>query len=163
MKTKHIYTTIFMFLALLLLSVKADAQDTIRPGRKNSVVKHLISKVKPEHKQGVNTVSSMEPTIMFDKTFFNYGDVKQGGNGVAEFVVRNSGGGLLIINNVKTSCGCTEVDFPQHPLSSGESAVIKVKYNTNIVGEIKRSIVVNSNDAKTPKVILRLTGEVVLK
>lgn len=163
MKTKKIYTIVCMFLALLLLSTKADAQNVVPSNKKNNVVKSLINKVKPDNKRTVKHASSTEPVIAFEKTFFNYGDVEQGGNGIAEFVVKNDGGGLLVIQNVKTSCGCTEVSFPEHPLASGESAVIKVKYNTNIVGEIKRSIVVNCNDANTPKVILRLTGEVVLK
>ena len=44
-----------------------------------------------------------------------------------------------------------------------EKGYIKIRYNTNIVGEIKRSVVVNTNDSKRPKIVLRIIGNVVKK
>ncbi len=97
----------------------------------------------------------------FDKNYYDFGQIRQGESGEVVFELENQGGGLLNIMSVKTSCGCVLVDYSHHGLMHNEKGYIKVKYNTNIVGEIKRSVVVTTNDEKKSKIVLRLIGEVV--
>lgn len=97
----------------------------------------------------------------FDKNYYDFGQIRQGESGEVVFELENQGGGLLNVTSVKTSCGCVLVDYSRHGLMRNEKGYIRVKYNTNIIGEIKRSVVVTTNDENNPKIVLRLIGEVV--
>ncbi|HIW86994.1 MAG TPA: DUF1573 domain-containing protein [Candidatus Onthomorpha intestinigallinarum] len=98
--------------------------------------------------------------ITFEKLEHDYGEVPQKGNGVTEFKYTNTGKAPLIISKVRSSCGCTVPKWSKEPLMPGQSASITVKYNTNNVGPINKSVTVESN-AKTPRVILKIKGKVV--
>lgn len=97
----------------------------------------------------------------FDKNYYDFGQIRQGESGEVVFELENQGGGLLNVTSVKTSCGCVLVDYSRHGLMRNEKGYIRVKYNTNIIGEIKRSVVVTTNDENNSKIVLRLIGEVV--
>jgi len=44
-----------------------------------------------------------------------------------EFI--NTGFSPLVIDNVRTPCGCTAVEWPEKPIAPGEKASILVEYN----------------------------------
>lgn len=100
------------------------------------------------------------PTIDFETEVVDYGTVEKGGDGVREFKFTNNGKEPLIITSARGSCGCTVPSWPKEPIAPGETAVIKVKYDTQRVGPINKSVTVNSN-AKTPVKVLRIKGQVV--
>ncbi|MDX1447051.1 DUF1573 domain-containing protein, partial [Lishizhenia sp.] len=97
----------------------------------------------------VNTVVAQEVVdgaqIEFEKTLHDYGTIEHGGNGVYEFVFTNTGNQPLMISNAKGSCGCTVPSCPKEPIAPGASAEIKVKYDTNRVGPINKSVTITSN------------------
>ena len=99
------------------------------------------------------------PEITFEKMTIDYGKIEKGADGNREFVFTNTGKEPLIISNCKGSCGCTVPSWPKQPIAPGESASIKVKYDTQRVGGINKTVSVTSN-AKTPKVTLRIRGTV---
>ncbi len=99
--------------------------------------------------------------IVFETTSHDYGVVFAGDNGEVEFIFKNEGEIPLIINNVVSSCGCTVVNWPKDPIMPNQSGSIKVDYNTNIIGNIKRSITVSTNDKSQSRIVLILTGKVV--
>jgi hypothetical protein len=101
-------------------------------------------------------------TIVFDKTVHEYGTIERGGDGNSEFKFTNKGKEPLILTNVRSSCGCTVPQWPREPILPGESGVIKVKYDTNRMGAINKSVIVSSN-ATNPTVVLRIKGKVVAK
>lgn len=76
-----------------------------------------------------------------------------------EFWFENNGDLPLIFSSVKTSCGCLVATWPREPIQPGERNVIKVKYDSNRIGPINKSITVNTNASATP-IILRVKGEV---
>lgn len=100
------------------------------------------------------------PIITFEKTTHDYGTVTKGGDGNCEFKFKNTGVEPLILSNVTASCGCTTPDWPHEPIMKGKSATIKVKYDTQRVGSINKTITVISN-AKEASVQLRIVGNVV--
>jgi len=100
------------------------------------------------------------PVISFEKTTHNYGTVTKGGDGTCEFKFKNTGIEPLILSNVTSSCGCTVPEWPREPILKGKSASIKVKYDTNRIGAINKTVTVMSN-AKEASVQLRITGNVV--
>ncbi|MFI2743887.1 DUF1573 domain-containing protein [Zhouia sp. PK063] len=97
--------------------------------------------------------------IEFKETTIDYGDIAKGSNGERTFEFTNTGAAPLIITDVKSSCGCTVPSWTKDPVAPGKKGEIKVKYNTNIVGPIRKTIIVMSN-ADTPNVPLKIKGTV---
>lgn len=108
---------------------------------------------------GEQPVNKNAPVMTFDKLTHDYGTVEYNGNGVCYFVFTNTGKEPLILSNAKASCGCTVPSWPKTPILPGQSDSIQVKYSTNRVGQINKSITVESNANNSP-LILRITGKV---
>jgi len=102
------------------------------------------------------------PKIEFEKLVHDYGTIYQYGDGNCEFHFTNNGKEPLVLSNVRSSCGCTVPDWPRKPILPGKSDVIKVKYATNRMGKINKSITVQSNAVNTP-IVLRIAGNVIPK
>jgi len=100
--------------------------------------------------------------IKLEKITHDYGTVKQGGNGECEFKFTNTGKEPLVITNCQGSCGCTVPQCPTAPILPGKSDVIKVKYDTNRIGGIYKTVTVNSN-AKSGAQTLTIKGNVEAK
>ncbi len=139
-----IYITFILCMALLLMSLGGYAQKSSL--KKRTAVAHKT-----------------KPSVKLDKTYYDFGEIEEGSNGEVVFEVVNEGDGLLMIKSVKTSCGCVLTEYSTNGLMHNEKGYIKIRYNTNIVGEIKRSVVVNTNDVNKPRIVLRLIGNVVNK
>lgn len=96
----------------------------------------------------------------FDKLSHDFGEIERGTEAVAIFTITNQGQAPLVVENVKVSCGCTIVKWNSEPVMPQDTMQIKVSYNSNIVGEIKRSVVVKTNDHKQKRTLLLITGDV---
>src|ERR1044071_20751 len=108
------------------------------------------------------TVSASLADIKMDKLTHDYGNIKQGDNGECEFKFTNSGKEPLVITNCQGSCGCTVPQCPKEPILPGKAGVIKVKYDTQRVGGIYKTVTVTSN-AKSGTVVLTIKGTVEAK
>ncbi len=98
--------------------------------------------------------------IEFKTDVIDYGTIDKGADGVRVFEFTNTGNAPLIISNVKSTCGCTVPKKPKGPILPGETGQIEVKYDTNRVNPIRKTITVTSN-ADTPTVALKIKGLVV--
>lgn len=97
--------------------------------------------------------------MTFQKEVHDYGEIKQGGDGTCEFKFTNTGSVPLIISEAKGSCNCTVPSWPKQPIKPGESGVIKVKYGTDRIGAINKTVTVTANIEGGTKV-LRIKGTV---
>ncbi|HET8885158.1 MAG TPA: DUF1573 domain-containing protein [Salinimicrobium sp.] len=100
--------------------------------------------------------------IEFDSETVDYGEIEQGSDGVREFTFTNTGDVPLVITDVKSSCGCTIPTKPEAPIQPGEKGKIEVKYDTNRVGPIRKTVTVYSN-ADTPTKAVKIKGTVLAK
>ena len=100
------------------------------------------------------------PKIDFQSSVVDYGEIVKGSDGIRIFTFVNSGDMPLEITKVYSSCGCTIPKKPEAPIAPGESGEIQVKYDTNRVGPIRKTITVNSNASETPIVSLKIKGTV---
>lgn len=97
--------------------------------------------------------------ITFQSEVVDYGTIEKGADGVREFKFTNTGSSPLYITQVRSSCGCTIPKKPTDSIMPGVEEVIEVKYDTNRVGPIRKTITVSSN-AVTPVVALQIKGTV---
>ena len=100
------------------------------------------------------------PAIEFTSQVVDYGEIEKGSDGIRIFEFINSGNQPLVISKVYSSCGCTIPKKPEAPIAPGEKGEIQVKYDTNRVGPIRKTITVNSNAESTPIVSLKIKGTV---
>lgn len=77
--------------------------------------------------------------------------------GPYEFIIYNSGGGILKINKIRTTCGCVTATIDKKEISMADSAKLTVNY---IASANKKSgieyVYIMTNDENTPN--LRLTA-----
>jgi hypothetical protein len=107
----------------------------------------------------VNFAANAQAKISFKSETVNYGEIAKGSDGIRVFEFTNTGNAPLIISEVKSSCGCTVPKKPDGPIAPGASNTIQVKYDTNRVGPIRKTVTVYSN-ADEPIKALKIKGEV---
>ncbi len=103
------------------------------------------------------------PDVEFEKDIHDFGTLTQGGNASTEFMFTNTGSEPLIISNARGSCGCTVPSWPKQPIKPGETSSIKVKYDSNRIGPINKSVTITSNAGNEPTKVLRIKGNITAK
>jgi hypothetical protein len=103
-----------------------------------------------------------KPHIEFESVKHDFGMIYQNANGSWEFKFTNTGKEPLIIQNVRSSCGCTIAKRPSAPILPGQTSSILVKYDTRRIGVFRKTITVTSN-ADNATVVLEIRGEVKAK
>lgn len=76
-------------------------------------------------------LASKLPKIELDKMEHDFGSINEGDVVETEFMVKNVGEADLIIADAKGSCGCTVPSPPKEPIKPGDSAPIKVSFDSN--------------------------------
>lgn len=100
-------------------------------------------------------------TVQIIDSLYNFGTATEGEKVTYNFRFKNTGKKPLIITNTTASCGCTVPEKPEKPIFPGETAFIKVVFNSKgKVGHNEKTITVtsNANPAFPP---LLLKGEVI--
>ena len=110
--------------------------------------------------QGSKAGNTFGGTVKLDKTVHDFGDIMLSDGPVsATFTATNIGDKPLVIYNVVSSCGCTDVEWTRQPLKPGESGTIKATYkNDEGAFPFDKNLTVYFSGIKQP-VILRLRGE----
>lgn len=100
--------------------------------------------------------------LSFEESNFDFGKVKQGEELQHIFKFTNSGTGLLIIQSVQASCGCTGAAIgDKKEFAPGEKGEIKVTFNTTgREGSVNKTVIIVSNDSKEPSKILSFNCEI---
>lgn len=100
-----------------------------------------------------------KPRIKFENTVHDFGSISYKGDGRCYFEFVNDSEQELIVNVVRTSCGCTRPEWPEEPIKPKEVGRIGISYNTKIEGRFQKSITVYSNAENSP-VKLYIKGNV---
>lgn len=77
-----------------------------------------------------------------------------------EFDVKNKGNRPLRIVDVRTSCGCTGVEFPKEEIPADGTFAVKVTYDAQTMGHFDKLVDVYAEGVKRP-LVLRIRGHVV--
>jgi hypothetical protein len=88
--------------------------------------------------------------INFEEKVHDFGTIDYMGDGRCYFSFKNDSEKDLIINTVRTSCGCTRPEWPREPVKPGEEGRIGISYNTRLTGRFQKSITVYSNAENSP-------------
>ncbi len=100
------------------------------------------------------------PKFEFEKIEYDFGKLIQGEKVSYTFKFKNTGDGNLIIENTRTSCGCTVPEYTEKPIAPGENGEMKITFNTTgKLGKQHKTITILSN---TEPYELLITANVVL-
>ena len=71
-------------------------------------------------------------TVEFDKTIHNFGDVMLSDGPLScTFTMKNVSEKPVVIYNVVTSCGCTDVEWTREPIKPGNTGTISTVYTND--------------------------------
>lgn len=137
-----IKTSITAFVTAFIISFALTSCD-------NDPSKKIKSENVDKSQERINTVFEY-PTIKFDKTNHDFGEIRDGDVVETVFTFTNSGDSDLKILNASGSCGCTVPEYPRDtPIRPGESSVIKVKFDSsNKPGMQRKTVTLVTNTSK---------------
>ena len=105
--------------------------------------------------------SGPQPGILVSEEEWDFGKVTQGEKPTHIFIVKNGGEGDLIIEGVKESCPCIEASISTTLIKPGESAELKVTYDTtDYMGKDEKHVHIYSNDPQVPDKKINLYVEI---
>lgn len=88
--------------------------------------------------------------IVFTSNLHDFGTIPYDSDGRCYFEFKNESDIDLVINNVRTTCGCTRPEWPEEPVAPGETGKIGITYNTKIPGQFSKAITVYCNAENSP-------------
>jgi hypothetical protein len=91
---------------------------------------------------------------------YKFGKVKSEQKAIAEFLIYNAGTKPMVINSIETTCGCTVPTWERKPIMPGDTATVKIQYDTKRMGYFSKRVFVHSNAANSP-LGLTVSGEIV--
>ena len=99
------------------------------------------------------------PIQWLTPTEHDFGVLKQDEAEIYIFRFKNTGQDTLLIDNVRTTCGCTAPDWTESPILPNMVSEIKVEYDARRLGYFRKKIRVYFNQYRKAK-ILYISGEV---
>lgn len=96
----------------------------------------------------------------FEELEYNFGTIKQGEQVFHDFVFTNAGKEPIIITKAEGSCHCTVPEYPKEPIKKGQTAVIKVKFDSAGKQGIQDKLVTITSNATVNPLVLHLKGTV---
>lgn len=106
-----------------------------------------------------NAQIKISESLEIDKTVHNFGDIiHESGPVSCSFTIRNTGEKPVVIYNVISTCGCTDVDWTKEPIRPGQSGKISVTYsNDEGAYPFDKTLTTYISDIKRP-VLLKIRG-----
>lgn len=113
---------------------------------------------------GISKAQEKAPKIFSPEPEYDFGEIIEGETVNHEFVIMNKGEGKLVIERVRASCGCTAAMPSKKELEPGESAKIRVKFDSKgRYGQQFKHVYVFSNDPENSYLKLTFRANVVAK
>ena len=102
------------------------------------------------------------PDMQFASTQFDFGEVYQGEKVLHVFEFVNAGQDPLLIDRVRSSCGCTAALVSEKNLAPGAKGQVQANFDSaRFRGTVSKTIYLYSNDPVKPLVQLIIKGEVI--
>ena len=127
--------------------VVAIGNPVLSPQIKDLYLNVMMGRIKTRQADNVTSVS-------INRMIMDFGSFPQLEKQERSFTLTNTGKGLLVIQDVVTSCGCTKVEYSKEPVRPGGILEMKVIYEAEKAGHFNKTITVYCNTKDSP---LRLT------
>lgn len=109
---------------------------------------------------GLDNVGVLGPRIRLDRSVINFGEEKVGSIKSIEIPITNTGAAPLFISNVRGSCTCLDLKWPQDSIKPQETGLIRVKYKLANKGEFNQNIFISYNSSLFRPEEIKIMGTV---
>lgn len=109
---------------------------------------------------GIDPPTLTNAEITFEMMNHDFGRVASGKPAIAEFKFKNTGTEKLVIQQVRTSCGCTAAALDVKEFEPGQGDTIKVTFNPKGKGPQAKTITVVHNGKNGPDTMLNIKSDV---
>ncbi|MEO0776261.1 MAG: DUF1573 domain-containing protein [Bacteroidota bacterium] len=96
----------------------------------------------------------------FDEANYDFGSAREGDVVKHIFRFTNVGQAPLVINNAKSTCGCTVPEWPKAPIPAGETGEIEVNFNTKGKKGYQDKPITISANTNPPQTVIHLKGSI---
>lgn len=103
--------------------------------------------------------ANAQPQMTFDQTTQELGTMLWHTPRTATFKLTNKGTADLLITEVRTDCGCTDVDYTRTSISPGATGEIRATYDAEMLGHFTKGLAVYTNLSEKPT-YLTIMGQV---
>ncbi len=98
-------------------------------------------------------------TVRWNRDTIHFGTIEEGSILLDSFKVTNTGKQPYIIKEIKTSCDCTVLKYPEYPVMPGETATIRIEFDSRgKSGATEPGIIVSDNSIPNSRTILYFKG-----
>lgn len=129
--------------------------------RAMKIIRHIIIAVAAYMISSTASFSQekISPSMEIDRTVHNFGDIiHKSGPVSCTFALKNTGSAPVVIYNVISTCGCTNVEWTREPIRAGQNGKISVTYsNDEGAYPFDKTLTVYLSDTKKP-VLLKIRG-----
>ena len=123
--------------------VVAIGNPVLSPKVKELYLKVMTGKGVQETTKGLTEVS-------LDQMVLDFGSFPKEEKQERSFVLTNIGTNILVIHDVITSCGCTQVEYRKEPARPGGTLELKVSYEAEDKGFFNKTLMVYCNTENSP-------------
>lgn len=102
--------------------------------------------------------NDVSPKILFERTYHDFGRVVPKVALHADFRFSNAGGQELVVEDIKTSCGCTVANISPKKVSPGGVGVLRIAFTPADARKVRHQVVIHSNDPHSPDVDIVLSA-----
>jgi len=100
------------------------------------------------------------PAFKFERTEYDFGQIKEGEKVVYTYKFTNTGEAPLIVQSVQPSCGCTAPDWSKEPIPVNGTGFVKVEFDSNGKQGIQNKVVTVNANTWPKSLILRFKAQV---
>ena len=99
---------------------------------------------------GESTSKERVTTVSINSTVIDFGSFPKEEKQERSFILTNTGNGLLVIQDIVTSCGCTKVEYSKEPVRPGETLEVKVIYEAEQAEHFNKTVTGYCNAENSP-------------
>ena len=114
----------------------------------NPKVKELYLKVMTG--KGGQEATEVLTEVSVDQKVLDFGSFPKEEKREGRFVLTNTGKNLLVVHDIVTSCGCTQVEYKKSPVRPGETLELKVSYEAEESGFFNKTLTVYCSAENSP-------------
>ena len=161
-KNKKMKKLVIVFGSALLVFTSCSTSSTntaeVIPSQPAPVV---IPKEAPKPGSGEESKLRSKTKMKFKEMLHDFGRLKEGEKREYDFAFTNSGNEDLIIEDCKGSCGCTVPEWPKEAIKPGQSAAIKVKFDsTKKEKDQEKSVTITANTEPEITTVIKIKAYV---
>jgi len=93
------------------------------------------------------------PVMELDKTVHDFGTIENGTPVETIFKYTNKGNSMLVVSNIKSTCGCTVPSNYTKEVAPGETGEFTVKFNGKGNGKVSKSLTITANTEKGTEIV----------